>query len=164
MHRLGVPSPQDLSRALCHEDMEALFVALDKPGGHNTYMAIGLLSAVATAALPIPPRTWLPMVLGDNEVRGPDDEVLGLVLRLYNMVSAGFATGQLMCPLPHEIERIEHLCIGYLMGVDLDDTWIDDIDAMEPVFPIAVLAGDQPLNDPDDENYIEDEEAWKLAR
>jgi uncharacterized protein YecA (UPF0149 family) len=32
---------------------------------------------------------------------------------------------------------------------------------MRPVFPIAVLAGEQPLNDPDDEDRIEDEEAWK---
>ncbi len=28
-------------------------------------------------------------------------------------------------------------------------------------FPIAVLAGDQPLNDPDDEERIEDKEGWK---
>ena len=161
MHLPAMPGPEELNRPLSRDDLEALSVALDQPGGHNTYMAIGLVSAVATAAMPILPSTWLPMVLGDYEVHGPDDPVLGLVLRLYNMVSAGFATGQLMCPLPHEIERIEQFCIGYVMGVDLDDTWIEDIDAMEPVFPIAVLTGDQPLNDPDDEDHIEDEEGWK---
>jgi len=47
-----------------------------------------------------------------------------------------------------------------MSGVDLDHAWNDDFEAIATLFPIAVLAGETPLNGPDEEHPIEDKEGW----
>jgi hypothetical protein len=84
-----VTTPADLARPLSDDDWKVLIAALDEPGGHNIDVVAGLLTAVVTAPTPIMPSTWLPLVLGDYEIEGPEDPVLGLVLRMYNEISLG---------------------------------------------------------------------------
>jgi yecA family protein len=155
-----VPSPADLARSLTDDDWIALTVALDEPGEHNMDVAVGLLTAVVTAPTPIQPSTWLPLALGDYELTAPDDPVLGLMLRAYNTIFSMLRAVEVMCPHAHEVAEIEHFCTGYMMGVELDNAWTQDFDAMNPVLPIAVLAGIRPLNHPDDEDHVDDEDAW----
>jgi uncharacterized protein len=156
-----VTAQNDLARALSEDEWATLADVLDVPGGPNIDFCVGFLTAVATAPSLIPPSEWLPIVMGDRSPDGPDDPHLGLVLRMYNTISAGLPSKDVFRPSPDETQEIEDWCLGYLQGVELDDAWIGDIEAMEPVFPIAVLAGDQPLNDPEDEDHIDDEEGWK---
>ena len=162
VHRPIMPGPEELSRPLSDDEWSALEAFLDSAGGPNLDTVVGFLTATVTAGRSIPPSEWLPVVLGDRDPGSPDDDpMFGLLLRMYNTISSTLEDGRVLCPPPEEAEDIESFCIGYLMGVDLDHGWIDNFDAMKPVFPIAVLAGDHPLNDPDGEDdRIEDEEGW----
>jgi uncharacterized protein len=83
-----------------------------------------------------------------------------VVDELLSMLPDELREGHVMCPSPDQVEEIESFCRGYMMGVDLDDIWEKDDVAMEPVAPIAVLAGVEPLNHPDDPDPIEDEEGF----
>ena len=124
-------------RPLDDDDWKALVVAFDDPGGHNIDVALGLLTVVVTAPTPIPPSMWLPLVLGDRELEGPNDSTLGLILPMYNTISAPMADGEVMCPAADDVENIEHFCSGYMIGVEMDEAWSQTFEAMEPVFPIA---------------------------
>ena len=156
-----MPRQDDLSRPLSHDDWEGLASLLDGPGGPTLDFCVGFLTAVATAPTPIPPSEWLPVVIGDRVLDGPEDPQIGLVLRMFNTISAGLPAKDVYRPSADQVSEVEDWCSGYMHGVDLDHAWIDNFDGMEPVFPIAVLAGEHPVNDPEDEDRIEDEDGWK---
>ena len=154
-------SQKDLARPLSNDEWVELTDVLDASDGPDIDYCVGFLTAVASATSLIPPSEWLAVVLGDRTLDGPDDSLIGLILRLYNTIVGKLPSEEVYHPLADEIDRIEDWCCGYLEGVRHHDVWIDTFEAMRPVFPIAVLAGEQLLNDPADEDHIEDEEAWK---
>ena len=153
-------SHKDLARPLSNDEWVELTDVLDVGDGPDIDYCVGFLTAVATAPSMIPPSEWLPVVLGDRVLDGPDDPHVGLILRPSNTISAGLPAQDVFCPPADEIDRIDDWCRGYMEGVG-GRLWVESFDAMAPVFPIAVLAGAQSLNDPEDEDHIDDEEGWK---
>ena len=151
-------NPQALAQPLSDDDWDALSDVLDAPGGPSLDGCVGFLTAVATAPSHILPSQWLPMVLGERAIA--DEGGLGLVLRMFNAINQGLAEQSVFHPDADQAEEIEDWCVGYMMGVRLAPAWIGDLEAMTPVFPIAVLAGEQSINDPEDDDRIEDEAAW----
>ncbi len=148
----------DLQRPLDDEEWAALGELFDRPGGPNRDVIFGLLHAVATAPSVIPPSAWLPVAFGERDFGG--EPTLFLLMRHYNAVVDRLAAGRPLVPAPSDDEAIHDWCAGYILGVNMDDAWIDDPDGIGPTFPIAVLAGDMPLNAPDGEHVIEDEQGW----
>jgi len=148
----------DLRRPLDDEEWIALGELFDQPGGPNRDAIFGLLHAVATAPSMIPPSAWLPVALGDRVLDGQLTVIL--LLRHYNTVNDALAAGQHLVPPPADEEAVRDWCAGYMSGVGLDHSWNDDFEGIATLFPIAVLAGETPLNAPDDEHPIEDEEDW----
>ncbi|HJL16471.1 MAG TPA: UPF0149 family protein [Sandaracinaceae bacterium LLY-WYZ-13_1] len=71
-----------------------------------------------------------------------------LLLRHYNTVNDALAAGEPFVPPPTDEDAVHDWCAGYMSGVDLDHAWNDDTEAIATLFPIAVLAGETPLNAP----------------
>jgi uncharacterized protein len=161
MHAPPVASLKDLARPLSNDEWVELTDVLDVGDGPDIDYCVGFLTAIASATSLIPPSEWLPVVLGNRMLDSPGDPHLGLIFRLYNTIVTKLSSKEVYHPPADETDRIETWCRGYREGVRHDDVWTNTFEAMRPVFPIAVLAGDVPLNDPDDEDRIEDEEAWK---
>jgi len=155
-----VTSFDDLNSPLSDKDWRTLEAFMLRPGGPNLDGVVGFLTAVATTPTMLMPSTWLPMVLGERELDSREDPVLGLVFRLYNAILDGFKEGSVFTPDPDQHEAIEHWCRGYMMGVNLDEEWLDDFEVLAVTTPIAILSGNHTLNHPDDDDPVEDEEAW----
>lgn len=148
----------DLSRPLDDREWAALGELFDRPGGPNRDTIFGLLHAVASAPMMVPPSVWLPVALGERDFGG--EPTLIMLLRHYNTVVDALAAGRPLVPAPGDEEAIRDWCAGYILGVDTDPAWIDHPEGLEPTFPIAVLAGDRPLNELDGGHIIEDEKGW----
>jgi uncharacterized protein len=151
----------DLARPLSNDELAELGDVLDVGDGPNIDYCAGFLTAIASATTLIPPSKWLPVVLGRRHLDGHDDPHIGLIFRLYNTIVAKLPSKEVFTPPADEIDRIEDWCCGYLEGVRFDDVWVKTFEAMRPVVPIAVLAGEQPVNDAEFEEHVEDEEARK---
>ncbi len=148
----------DLRRPLDDEEWAALGELFDRPGGPNRDTIFGLLHAVATAPRMVPPSVWLPVALGDRDFGGDPTPIM--LMRHYNTVIDALAAGRPLVPAPSEEQAIRDWCTGYMLGVRMDQAWANDDDSTETLLPIAVLAGDTPLNGPGEEHVIEDEEDW----
>jgi len=62
-----------------------------------------------------------------------------------------------------DVEEVGQWCAGYMMGVDLDDAWLEHDDVIAAIFPIAVLGGHTALDKAADEHPIDDEDGWRLT-
>jgi len=133
----------NVNEPLTQAELKALHAALDKPGGLNVYATMGVFSAVVSAPSVFPPSGWLPLILGERMISGPDDPLIGLILRFYNNISVQFSKGRVTCPPASEGQQIADFCHGYLEIVDRDQAWIDNEDAMQAISSIVLLAGQQ---------------------
>lgn len=149
-----MPNEQALDSPLLEEEWERLEELFARPGGPNRNTIFGLLHAVASAPNMIPPSAWLPIALGDRDFG--DDPAPFLLLRHYNEVNEGLAAGQIQVPEAENADGVRDWCVGYMLGVRLDGTWLDR-DDFRTVFPIMVLSGEAQLSG---EGGVEDGEAW----
>ncbi len=146
----------DLGTLLSDDEWAALGDLLDRPGGPNVDTSIGFLTAVVSVPNMIPSQEWITTAVGERA----SDRRLGLLLRAFNTISDGLRHETVFCPEADEIQAIEDWCRGYVMGLSLDDDTIND-ETSVAAFPIYILSGEYPLNAPDDEEPIADEEGWK---
>jgi len=154
--------PGDLGHPLSDEEWVAVEDFLDAPGGPNIHTCVGFLTAIASGPTHIHPGEWLPLVFGTRPVESPNERVVGLVLRMFNAIVAGLGEECVFYPDAGDVEEVGRWCAGYMMGVDLDDAWLEHDDVISAIFPIAVLGGHTAL-DEGDEDPIDDEDGWRLA-
>lgn len=145
---------QTLDSPLLEEELEKLEELFARPGGPNRDTIFGLLHAVVSAPNMVPPSAWLPIALGDRDFG--DDPAPFLLLRHYNHVNDGLAAGQIQVPEADDVDGIRGWCVGYMLGLHLDTTWLDHPDVLEMLFPVMVLSGDQPLEG----GPVDNEETW----
>lgn len=143
--------------AFPESDLDRLEQYLNAPERADSTMPLdmiqGLFCAVVSAPEPIPPSSWIPVVLGaDHEFAGEAQaqQIIGLLMGLHNETARQLNEGEgfdfiLYGPEGGE-EDLESWAEGYLIGVDLaDPPWDeradqDDLDSM--LFPFLALTGE----------------------
>lgn len=112
--------------------------------------ALGMLHAVAVAPGLIHPSTWLPQVLGEAPKleAGRMQELLGLLMGLYNQVLTNVSNGTTVVPPEEEFERCRSFAVGYTRGALLDPKWFGDDERWTFVAGMAFLAERHDLVSP----------------
>lgn len=117
------------SRPLSDHEYDLLARVLDIESPLDIDGYLGLLHAVVVAPGQVPPSTWLPAVfpngfeaLGEEAAKGSVD----LLLRLYNEVVDAVNARRPLMPAEHEVDACVSFAKGYLMGAQLDPTWVED--------------------------------------
>lgn len=153
---------RDLRRPLSRVELEELseFLATT-PKAMQFPKAHGFLTAIASAPETIMPSEWQPEMLGEPEFvsREQAQQVIGLVMRLYNQILTGLNENQRLAPpMPDGDDAIGLWCAGYLKAARMDDVWRDDERGAVFLFPFAVLAGEVDLvgEEDSDGKVIED--------
>jgi hypothetical protein len=119
---------------------------------------LGMFHAFGVAPGDVEPAAWLPVVFPNLKTLGADAERCeGFALRLYHEVMEDLATGQHQIPPPEEVDQCTSFAAGYTAGVELDPEWIDDEDAWALARDIAFLADRNDLLDEADIAEIEEE-------
>jgi uncharacterized protein len=112
----------------------------------------------------IQPSTWLGFLAEDPEFESEQEmnQVLGLLLRLYNQVGSQIRERSAAF-LPKEADA-EEWCFGYMRGVELDDIWDDEDDdaVQDALLSVAAIADDvtedslrEILGDEDIDEWLE---------
>lgn len=152
-------NPADSSVPLTDAEITALETLLATPAFAKQAMGLdemqGFLCAVISGPELVPASRWLPAVLGDPvyESAAQAEEVMGLLMRLYNEVATGLAAGEtpaLVLNYDGDGKSDEYdyatWCLAYLDGVDFATTPWDEIgdadEVNELLFPISLLAGE----------------------
>lgn len=103
----------------------------------------GGFAALGTGPWLVPPRAWLPAVLGPSALANLDhaQRVLELVMRSYNFVIYSLAEGLEVVPGPEASEDvIASWCFGYVDFAGRDGEWRADEVAVELLRPFAIIA------------------------
>ncbi len=135
------PKPQ-LSAPLSDAEFATLAAALPAASRFDADGVLGVLHAVAIAPSLLAPSEWLPTLLPEGIPDGPKGEnLLGLLLRLYNEVLGDLARHESMIPRPEEEAACASFAAGYVAGAELDPVWRDDADRWGLVLGFAYVGG-----------------------
>jgi uncharacterized protein len=110
----------------------------------------GFMCALACGPNDIDPREWLPFVWSDksNQPRVDSDEqlerIVSLLLRYLDMTVDETREGTFRpllpdAALPNTVNRAQPWCLGFMLGVSLDDAWqqfVEDGDGAMLAAPI----------------------------
>lgn len=129
--------------AFPQEDYDRLGELLDLHSPLDLDGVLGVLHALAVAPSVIQNEVWLPVVLGGNHASG--DTALArycveLLLRLKAEVQDAVNHGQLIMPDDDSIEDCLSFANGYVLGAELDRSWIGDASRWTFASGIAYLA------------------------
>jgi yecA family protein len=131
-------------------------------GGMDLSMFDGFMCALACGPNDIDPREWLPFIWSDegDQPRVDSDEqferIVSLLLRYLDMTVDETREGSFrpLLPnsaLPDTVNRAQPWCLGFMLGVSLDDEWkhfLEDGEAAMLAAPIFALV--------DPEKFCED--------
>ena len=127
--------------------------------------ALGFLAAVLTGPEVVPPSTWLPLFLGEEEFANEPEARAGFdaIMRLCNGVAGQLRCAPAeVCPEGDDDEGIETFCKGYIRGASLHPSWEKNERGLALLCLFTALAGEvreSDLQGPDDQP-LPDSEAW----
>lgn len=138
-----------------HSRLETFLQATAQQGDGVLFAeACGLLTAVVSSPGIVSVNDWLSTLIGENhqfESHEEAEEILGLLVRLYNQISDSLRRRTFA---PHGYPNPESLrlwCRGYLKGVRLDPEWYSQESDLAVLFPLAVLSGEHSIEGERDE-------------
>lgn len=146
--KISVP-PASSAAPLSDDEYETLADFLDEHGNLDIDGLLGFFNALAVAPSLLPPATWLPFVLPEEQPEGLGrnelTEIIGLVLRQYNDVLDALEHNSLVAPPSDDEETCARFAGGYAEGAALDSAWIDNDDRWSFASPLAYLGDKRDL-------------------
>jgi uncharacterized protein len=107
--------------------------------------ALGFLASVLSGPELVPPSTWLPVFLGDDDFASEADARTGLdaIMRLWNGTAGQLrADPAEVCPDADDDEGIATFCKGYIRGAALHPSWATNERGLALLGLLTALSGE----------------------